>query len=296
MYGVARKDFKVDLQPVTSLAGKTFCIVGGTGGVGQAIAKEAASKGADVTVVGRTFKDAGVTNITFVQKDLSDMRAADALGRELPPADYTVLTTGIVPGKTRETTPDGIEKDMAVSCLSRLLILRGLTPRLNPGARVFVYGMPGNGEKASRLDDVNSEKAYAGGFGFTHMNTVAANEALVHALAAPDAALRARGVSVFGVNPGLLVTDIRGAMHGGRSTWSGAAMEWVLGRFTPALPKYAATMVSLFAAPGLDAHSGALFGQKGTPILPNKQFAENPARAGEWVAALDDLLKTKAGL
>ena len=44
--------------------------------------------------------------------------------------------------------------------------------------------MPGNGENISRLDDVNSEKAYEKGFGFTHINTVAGNEAIVHVFAA----------------------------------------------------------------------------------------------------------------
>jgi 5,10-methylene-tetrahydrofolate dehydrogenase/methenyl tetrahydrofolate cyclohydrolase len=39
-----------------SLAGKTVVVVGGTSGVGQAVALACARKGANVTVVGRTFK------------------------------------------------------------------------------------------------------------------------------------------------------------------------------------------------------------------------------------------------
>ena len=39
-----------------SLAGKTVVVVGGTSGVGQAVALACAKKGAKVTVVGRTFK------------------------------------------------------------------------------------------------------------------------------------------------------------------------------------------------------------------------------------------------
>lgn len=63
----------------------------------------------------------------------------------------------------------GIEMDMAVSTLSRLVILQELLPRLPAGARVFVYGMPGNtlASKDARLEDINSEKDYAGDFGFT---------------------------------------------------------------------------------------------------------------------------------
>lgn len=101
-----------------------------------------------------------MAGLQFLKRDLTSMKVAKDLGRELPPGDLTIFTTGIVPKNTREVNGDGIELDMAVSCLSRLVILRELAPRLPQGSRVFVYGMPGNGESASRLDDLNSEKAY----------------------------------------------------------------------------------------------------------------------------------------
>jgi hypothetical protein len=235
-----------------------------------------------------------VANISFVQRDFSAMRDAKALGRELPPADVTVLTHGIVPGSKREETADGLEQDMAVSCLSRLVILRELLPRLPADARVFVYGMPGNGANNFRFDDLNAEKGYEGSFGFVHINTVGGNEALVLHLAAAQRAKAAAEakVALFGVNPGLLPTDIRNAVHGGRASFSGACMETLLSWFTPSLEKYAATMVPLFFAPGLEAHSGAMFGQKGTAIKINPEF-EPPGRASEWYNALEALLKAK---
>ena len=78
---------------------------------------------------------------------------------------------GTAPGKTREVTGEGLERDMAVSTLSRMAILRTLLPRLKPSARVFIWGMPGNGhsEKGAEthLDDLNGRNydAKAGGFG-----------------------------------------------------------------------------------------------------------------------------------
>jgi hypothetical protein len=242
-----------------------------------------------------------VANISFVQRDFSSMRDAQALGRELPPADVTVLTHGIVAAAKREETAEGLECDMAVSCLSRLVILRELLPRLPARARVFVVGMPGNGADNFRLDDLNAEKGYEGGFGFVHINTVGGNEALVLHLAAEQRAKAAAaknkaggggGVALFGVNPGLLPTGIRDVMHGGRATCSGACMEGLLGCFTPSLAKYASTMVPLFFAPGLEAHSGAMFGQKGTAIKINPEF-EPHGRASEWYNAMEALLKAK---
>ena len=241
-------------------------------------------------------QDAGVANVSFVPRDFTLMKDAAELGRALPPADVTVLTHGILPAATREETAEGLERDMAVSCLSRLVILRELLPRLPAGARVFVYGMPGNGAKF-RFDDLNAEKGYEPSFGFVHMNTVGGNEALVlhlaeaqRARAAADA--NAAKVALFGVNPGMLVTDIRASVHGGRASFLGGIAEGVLGWFNPSLETYAATMVPLFFAPGLEAHSGAMFGQKGTAIKVNPEF-EPPGRASEWYNALEALLKRK---
>jgi NADPH-dependent 2,4-dienoyl-CoA reductase/sulfur reductase-like enzyme len=39
------------------LSGKKLVAVGGTNGLGQAIARQAHARGAEVTVVGRTFRD-----------------------------------------------------------------------------------------------------------------------------------------------------------------------------------------------------------------------------------------------
>lgn len=177
IYGIPDPSVKVSAPAAASLnlSGKRMVVVGGTSGIGRAIALLSAARGAAVTVVGRSFKDQGVANLTFIQKDLSLMTHAAELGRSLPPADVVVLTQGILPPKTREATPEGLEKDMAVSTLSRLVTLRELLPRLQPSSRVFVWGMPGNGAvpKTTRIDDLNSEKGYAGGFGWTHINTVA---------------------------------------------------------------------------------------------------------------------------
>ena len=89
-------------------------------------------------------------NIRFVQRDFSLMKDAQKLGRELAPADVVILTHGVIAPSTRETTAEGIEKDMAVSTLSRLVVLRELIPRLST-ARVIVYGMPGASRCACRV-------------------------------------------------------------------------------------------------------------------------------------------------
>lgn len=229
--------------------------------------------------------------VTHVPADLTLMVNAKRLGRELPAADVVALTTGIVAAPKREETAEGLEQDMAVSTLSRLVLLRELMPRLSGGARVFVWGMPGNGMEF-KFDDLNAEKGYAGGFGFVHANTVGGNESLVHVLAEQH---RARNVSVYGMNPGLMVSGIRSPLYGGGGGFVSRIAEGMLGFFTPSVDKYATWTVPLMFAPGLEAHSGAMFGQDGGAIKPNKEF-ETPGRAQQWYDALAALVKAKAGI
>ena len=49
-------------------------IVGGTGGIGRALSRFMASRGAHVLVAGQTFRDAGLPRIEFIKADLSLMR------------------------------------------------------------------------------------------------------------------------------------------------------------------------------------------------------------------------------
>ena len=107
-------------------------------------------------------------------------------------------------------TSDGLEKDLVLSALSRIVFLRELVPRMKAsgkaGQRIFVWGMPGGGQPANTADPNFERTKYVAGFANVHSNTVAANEALVLKLA-PE--LKASGISVYGVNPGLLSTNIR---------------------------------------------------------------------------------------
>lgn len=294
MYGKANPAITLTVPPLdqVNLTGKTVTVVGGTNGIGRALALAAAACGASVTIVGRTDRDQGrVKGISFVQCDLTSMKSAQELGRTLEPADLVAFTTGTGPAKKRQDNGEGIEKDMAVSCLSRLVILRELLPRMAAGSRVAIWGMPGNGAK-TRLADLNAEgQGYEGNFGWVHMNTVAGNEAMVlHLASQPQWKDK---VTFVGMNPGLIKTTIRDFMHGGKCI--GSMGEGILGLFTPSAKTYAARMLPLLFAPSLQAHSGALFGQKGRAILPSKQFQEL-GHAYKWYAAMEELLKAKTGI
>ena len=277
------------------LKGLKVAIVGGTGGIGRSLSRFMASRGASVIVVGRTFRDAQAPGITFIQADLSLMREAERVGEALPAAtlDIVIFTTGIFAAPKRQETAEGIERDMAVSYLSRLVILRTIAPRLGkdrPAARMkprlFIMGYPGTGQ-AGTLDDLNAEKSYRA---FpAHMNTVAGNEALVL-----DAAKRYPHATVFGLNPGLHRTDIRNNFFG-EGTLKSRVGEWMIGLLTASPNTYAKRLTPLLVSPDLEAHSGAMFDQKGHAILPSPKL-KDASYVKSFIAASEALVAARANV
>ncbi|HXD20366.1 MAG TPA: SDR family NAD(P)-dependent oxidoreductase [Vicinamibacterales bacterium] len=271
-----------------------MAIVGGTGGIGRALGRFMASRGAGVIVVGRTFRDSDVPRIEFIEADLSLMREAKRVGERLPAEtlDVVVLTTGIFAAPKRQETAEGIERDMAVSYLSRLVILRQIAPRLAttrraaPKPRVFVMGYPGTGQ-AGMPDDLNGERSYSAMP--VHMNTVAGNEMLVL-----DAARRYPNVNVYGLNPGLIKSEIRSNFLGEGSLRL-RVVEWMIGVVNPSVETYAARLTPLLFSPDLEAHSGAMFNQKGDAILPSPKLMD-AAYVTAFIAASEALVAARANV
>lgn len=273
-------------QPMT-MQGQMVAVIGGTGGIGRALSRHFADLGASVLVVGRSFRDAGEAGLEFVQADLEQMQEAARVADLLPAEhlDMLVFTTGIFAAPQRQETAEGIERDLAVSYLNRLVMLRKLVPRLGaardagaPAPRVFVMGYPGSGQKGD-ASDLNAEQSYKPMA--AHMNTVAGNEMLVL-----DGARRYPHLRLFGLNPGLIKTSIRDNLLGQGSLKS-RLLEGIIGLLTPAAQDYARRITPLLLSPDLSAHSGALFDSKARAILPS------PGMSDEHIA---HFLDASAGL
>lgn len=276
------KSLNVTLPALESLGltGLNVAVIGGTGGIGRALSHQLAAKGANVLVVGQTLRDQEVPRITFMKADLGSMREARRIGGELPAAniDIVVFTTGIMAGPEREVTGEGIERDLAVSYLSRLVILNEIAPRLGKDRartdlkpRIFVMGFPGT-EQTANVDDLNSERSYKR-FA-AHSNTVAGNEVLVL-----DAARRFPDVDVFGLNPGFVKTNIRANLLGSRALF--AVVEWLTSFMMIEPDIYAERLVPLLVSRDLNGRSSAMFNNKAEAILPSPS-----AREPSYVAAL----------
>ncbi|WP_206306273.1 SDR family NAD(P)-dependent oxidoreductase [Streptomyces humi] len=287
----------VVLRPVgverLDLSDRRLTVFGGTNGLGRAIAWQALARGAEVTVVGRTFRSDPQARLTFVRADLSSMREAVRLGRELPVEthDLVVFTLGVSASPARRETDERVERDMAVSYLSRFAVMQGLSARLGasrpaapPRPRVFVMGAPGSGVLGDP-DDLNSEKPYKALR--AHLNTVAGNEALV--LGGAD---RLPGPAYFGLNPGLIRTDIRSEFLGGGSL-KHRLTETVIGWVGQSPQAYAKRIVPLLFAPELEGQTGLLFNNKARPILPSRGF--DRARTERFLTGSEALLRHALG-
>jgi NAD(P)-dependent dehydrogenase (short-subunit alcohol dehydrogenase family) len=267
-------------------------VIGGTGGLGRAITKVLASRGARVTVVGRIFRDDRVAGIDFVKADLSLMHEAARVAKALPAEelDLVVFTTGIFAAPQRQLTVEGLERDMAVSYLNRLVMLREMAPRLGTARageraklkpRIFSMGFPGTGQ-AGTLGDLNAERAYSAMT--VHMNTVAGNEMLLL-----DAAKRYPNATFFGLNPGLIKTSIRDNFLGRGSIKSGV-IETLVGWFTPSPEAYAERITPLLVSPDLESHSGAMFNRKGEAIEPSPKLATDPHHRARFLSESEALV------
>lgn len=266
-------------------------VVGGTGGLGRAISKQLAAAGASVTVVGQTFRDEETKNIDFVPCDLSSMKSASELAKKLDVSqvDIVLFTTGIIAAPSKQITGEGLEKDMAVSYLNRLVMVRELVPRMQKtksvfgtSPRVFYMAYPGDGQLGNP-EDLNSEKKYAPMK--AHLNTVAGNEALVY-----DSAKRYENAHFYGLNPGIVRTNIRDNLLG-KNSWRSSAVETLVGWFTRSPDQYAERIAPLLIAPELEQRNGGIFNNNGHALQRSKGISEDYAAA--YIKASEELLRDK---
>lgn len=265
----------------SALKTKKVLVVGGTAGIGKEVARACLKRGAQVTIVGRRTPDDSLAGAKFVQKDLASMRNAVDLAKEVDAEnlDAVIFTNGIFAARERQVSPEGIELDMAVSYLSRFAFAEELaksglgTKRSNTKTkpRIFVMGFPGQ-KTAGQLDDFGSDKKYS--WMDAHMNTVIGNEVLVDHLKSAFGG----SVNVYGLNPGLIQSEIRNNLLGGNSFLS-KVTEAVIGWFTPSAEEYVENdLIHLIASPELEDKSGSLFSSKRDIITGNEYLSKKGAK------------------
>lgn len=278
----------IPLSELSGINSLHVLAIGGTGGLGRALSAELAKHGAKVTVVGRTFRDAGIENIEFVKADLGSIAESKkfASSVDVSKTDLVLFTTGIFSSIKREETSEGLEKDLATSFLNRKVILDTIGDKLTHKSelgepRVFLMGYPGNGELGTP-DDLNQENNYK--FNVAHMNTVAGNECLV-----VDAANKHSNFKVFGMNPGLVKTNIRDNLLG--TGILSKAIEGIVGWWNPTPEEYAQTVLPAMLSPKLKEYNGIHLSKHGSLLSGTEGITKD--YASNYIYKADELLKLK---
>lgn len=180
-------------------SGKTALIVGGSSGIGNAIAQAYRSRGAAVTVWG-TRASAGdyadvegsdLTGLAYAQVNVADRASLDAA--TIPETlDIAVLSQGIVKYGLAEYTREGWDEVMAVNITSLMDVARLVQPALK--------------QSKGSLITISSVAAYAAAFsnpayGASKSGAVALTRALALAWARD-------GIRVNGIAPGFVRTKM----------------------------------------------------------------------------------------
>ncbi len=120
------------------LDGKTVFIDGASSGLGFAVARQVAARGAKVIMACRSGipdkgeavkRKTGNQNVEMVRVDYSDMESVEQLIRtvkaQFAPLDIVIVNAAMVPRQSRKTK-QGLEEMFVVNYLSKFILLNGL--------------------------------------------------------------------------------------------------------------------------------------------------------------------------
>lgn len=160
------------------MAGRVCVVTGATAGMGEVMATELACRGATVVLVARSrekaartreavVRAAGHERVDVVLADLASqaqVRAAAVQVIDRHPAVHVLINNAAVYTRTRETTVDGIEMQLAVNHLAPFLLTNLLLDGLRAGAPARVVTMSSGGHRGAkpRWDDLEMRHGYNG--------------------------------------------------------------------------------------------------------------------------------------
>jgi NAD(P)-dependent dehydrogenase (short-subunit alcohol dehydrogenase family) len=249
---------------MTSMAGKTVLVTGGTGGIGLATAAGLAGLGARVGIVGRDATRAQAAaerirkaggDVDVFTADLSAQREVRRLAEQAraayPRLDVLVNNVGGY-WATRHTTEDGLERTFAVNHLAPFLLTHLLLDRLRSAAPARVVTVSSGAQAMGRIDfdDLQGERSYSGQRAYNQSKL--ANVLFTYELARR---LEGSGVTANALHPGVVRTafgqeDSRGWMR---------LMLPVVRPFMKSPARGAETSIHLASSPDVEGVSGQYF-------------------------------------
>ncbi len=156
------------------LAGRTALLTGATGGLGQAIAKALASRGAKLTLSGRKAEaleslaaELAGDGHRVVAADLGEEGAAEKLAAEAGPVDALIANAGLPgSGRLRELSGEQLTRTLRVNLEAPMLLAQALeSPMVEKGSGHMVFISSLSGKSATPLSSIyNATKFGLRGF------------------------------------------------------------------------------------------------------------------------------------
>jgi NAD(P)-dependent dehydrogenase (short-subunit alcohol dehydrogenase family) len=156
---------------------QTILVTGATDGLGRALARELAARGALVLLHGRSMQRlqatrreiaeaTGSDRLRTYQADLAALEQVRRLGREVDGQqerlDVLVNNAGIGGDGPRQESADGVELRFAVNYLAPFLLTDLLLPLLRRSAPARIVNVASVGQAPIDFDDVMLERRYDG--------------------------------------------------------------------------------------------------------------------------------------
>jgi NAD(P)-dependent dehydrogenase (short-subunit alcohol dehydrogenase family) len=156
---------------------QTILVTGATDGLGRALARELAARGATVLLHGRSqarledtrqelVEATGSDRLRSYRADLASLEQVRRLAREVTGdqerLDVLVNNAGIAGGGPREDSADGYELRFAVNYLAPFLLTHLLLPLLRRSAPARIVNVASVGQRPIDFDDVMLERGYDG--------------------------------------------------------------------------------------------------------------------------------------
>jgi len=263
------------VRPDDRLDGQRCIVTGGSLGIGAAIARGLAARGAQVIIACRDVVRGERTRaaiaastgarVTVERLDVSRLDEIDAFAAAAGPVDVLVNNAGASFPEPRRSA-DGLELSFATNALGGFALVRALRPKLRPGARVIHVGSIAQYLVRLRTDELFRDRGR-----YRHELAYARSKRAQFELSERWAAeLAPDGIRSACVHPGLVSTP-------------GAASAFpryhrLVGRLLPDPSRGAAT--ALWLAGGAGASGGLWFANARQPadLLP---WTRTPAEERE---------------
>lgn len=279
---------------------KHALLIGATAGIGRETARLLAKEGYHVSIVGRNQvagdELAQALNGTFIRADVSLLsevrRVAEVVRTQVPSLDLIIHSADVLITKRVETA-EGLELAIATNYYSRFLLnhlLLNEAPFYQPVRIIHIAaaGFPPGNIRAKFPLSANASSFTGHGVGQI------AND--FYGLALADK-LRAKGMLVNILNPGMVDTDIR--RNGQFPKWF-AVLSPVLDLLLKPLVKtpeaYAQVVLNIARGQNADANQSVLINSKGKAIQPSGKLLDKDAQQYLWEQTEGIVLKNRIQL